>query len=149
MPAFFAFIYILSFLITPYWLLPQSTTKMVFFLGLIIVIGIVWIYVSTNFLEIQFNFRNLLVGCMIVLGIIVLNYRPLNSVIPFKGDEGFHIDRTLVLVTSIPLTWSIGVLLFFVLLMVSAIKKTEMDTFHRYIYGCKCGLVFLKPESLR
>jgi hypothetical protein len=62
---------------------------------------------------------------LFLLGVMALNYRTLNAVIPFLGDEGFHIDRTLVLVTTIPLKWTFGVLFLFVLLMYLALKKSR------------------------
>jgi len=123
MVAILAFVYTLGFIITPYWILIQPTPRVPFFLGLIISMGIVWVYTATNSLEIQYNFRNLLLGCIIVAGIIALNYRSLNSVIPFKGDEGFHIERTLELVGIIPAKWILVAFVSFTIVMYLSIKK--------------------------
>jgi len=127
--ALLAFVYILGFIISPYWLIPQSTIKMAGLLGLIIGVGIIWIYLSTNSLEFHFNPRDYLKGGLILLGIILLNYRALNSVIPFRGDEGLHIDRTLVVFTKISLKWILGALLLFILFIYSSIKKPKWTVF--------------------
>ena len=121
--ALLAFVYTLGFIITPYWTLVQPTTRIPFFLVLIISIGIMWIYAASNSLEIQINFRNLFWGCVLVAGIVALNYRTLISVIPYKGDEGFHIDRTLELVGIIPAKWILVALVSFTMVMYLSIKK--------------------------
>ncbi|HSG45755.1 MAG TPA: hypothetical protein VLA72_21640 [Anaerolineales bacterium] len=122
-------IFILGFIITPYWLTPQSITKSSLFLSLTIAIGIAWVYLSINSLEIQFNSKGIFGGGLIILGVIALNYRPLNSVIPFKGDEGFHIDRTLGLINTIPIVWISGVILLLLFLLYIAIHKSRLAIF--------------------
>ena len=129
MVALLSFVYTLGFIITPYWALIQPPTRMLFFLGLIIIVGIAWIYTATNSLEIQFDFNDFLVGCLSVAGIVALNYRQLTSVIPFKGDDGFHIDRTLELVGIIPFKWIIGALVSFAVVMYLSIKKPRLAIF--------------------
>ncbi len=118
-----ASIYILGFIITPYWIIPTSPASIILFLSLIIGIGMVWVYLSSNALQFQFNITNVRLVVFLLVGIIALNFRALNSVIPYRGDEGLHIDRTLALVTGIQLRWSWGVLILFIMLLYSAVKK--------------------------
>ena len=141
--ALLASIYILGFIITPYWIIPESTTRMIFFLGLITGVGIAWLILSSGALQIHFNARNSYLVSLLLMGIIALNFRPLNSVIPYLGDEGLHIDRTLELVTRTPLGWGLGVLGLFILLFYSAIKKPKWAAFTAILIVSSVVILFL------
>lgn len=58
--------------------------------------------------------------------IIVLNYRALNSVIPFRGDETLHIERTLELVRRMPFIETLVIVILFILFVLSGIKKQKL-----------------------
>ncbi len=144
--ALLASIYLLGFIITPYWFIPQSTIKMIFLLGLIIGVGILWVYLSASPLEFHFNIGDYFTGGLVLLGIILLNYRALNSVIPFRGDEGLHIDRTLVVFTKISTEWVLGVLLLFILFIYLAIKNPKWAIFAGVIIVMSAVLFFLQKN---
>jgi len=141
--ALLASFYILGFIITPYWIIPESTTGMIFFLGLITVMGITWLALSSDSLRIQFNARNCFLVSLLLIGIVALNFRALNSVIPYLGDEGLHIDRTLELATRTSLGWGFGVLGLFVLLFYSAIKKPKWAVFAGILIVSSVVILFL------
>ena len=144
--ALLASIYILGFIISPYWLVLHSTTERAALLGLLIGAGILWIYLSTSSLEFHFNPRDYLTGGLILLGIILLNYRALNSVIPFRGDEGFHIDRTLVVLTKVSLGWILGEIVLFILFIYSAIKSPKWAVFIGIIILASAVWFFLQKN---
>jgi hypothetical protein len=62
---------------------------------------------------------------LLCAAILVLNYGTLTSVIPYRGDETLHIERTLELVERIPYGGALVIVLLFILFIVSGIKKQK------------------------
>ncbi|HMB25221.1 MAG TPA: hypothetical protein VKP08_20400, partial [Anaerolineales bacterium] len=127
--ALLASVYILGFIITPYWLLHTSAAADVFYLALTISIGLIWLWLSANSLEIPFGLKDIGVFFFLLAGIIALNYRALNSVIPFRGDEASHIERTLELASRIPPLPGLIILVLFVVLIAAGIKGQKWGIF--------------------
>jgi len=122
-------IYILGFIITPYWILPKSATGTIFHLVLTVSVGLVWLLLSTNSLQIEFSLKDIWLFLFLLVAIIALNYRPLNSVLPFRGDEVLHVERTLELVNRIPFLQSLAILILFIVFIISGIKKQRWTVF--------------------
>lgn len=123
--AFLASAYILGFILTPYWLLHRSPVEIFFYLVLTIGIGLIWLSLSTNALQIKFSLKDIGLFLLLLVGIIVLNYRTLNSVIPFRGDEAAHIQRTLGLTERLPLLQSLVMLVLFITFLVAGMKEQK------------------------
>src|SRR5512147_1075383 len=93
--ALLASVYILGFILTPYWILHKSIAEKVFYLALTISVGLIWLFLSTNSVQIQFSWQDAKIFLFLLAAVGVLNYRALNAVIPFRGDETHHIELTL------------------------------------------------------
>ncbi len=106
--AILASIYILAFVISPYWLLPSSILIRIVILALTVGIGALWSYLSAADLQLEFNIRNWISFGVLLGALIALNYKAITSVIPWRGDEGIHISKTLDIVNRI----STGQILF-------------------------------------
>jgi len=127
--AFLASIYILGFIITPYWILHESTIDIILHLVLTIGVGLVWLLLSTNSLQIEFSLKDGGLFLLLFVGVIALNYRPLNSVIPFRGDETHHIELTLNLMNRILPLEGLAIILLLIIFMISGIKKQRWMIF--------------------
>lgn len=112
--------YALAFIITPYWTLAQSNSSEVIILIFTVSFGILWSLCSGSEIQVQISVRRLTGAILLVLFVILLNYKALTSVIPWRGDEDFHILKTLEVITLIPNSWFLeGVLLFGLILYLS------------------------------
>lgn len=127
--ALLASVYILGFIITPYWLLHASAAADIFYLALTISIGLIWLWLSANSLEIPFSLKDIGVFFFLLAGVIALNYRALNSVIPFRGDEASHIERTLELADRIPFLPGLILLALFVVFIAAGMKGQKWGAF--------------------
>jgi hypothetical protein len=127
--AFLASIYIFGFIITPYWILHKSMIEVIFYLALTISIGIIWVLLSTNSLQVEFSLKDIKLFLLLLVGIVVLNYRPLNSVIPFRGDETLHIERTLDVVNRLPPLQSLVIMVLFIAFMIFGIREQKWAFF--------------------
>jgi len=122
MLTFLGCIYIMGFLITPYWALYTSRSVIFVYCFLTIGIGVLWLFLSTDSLQIEFNFRSVASFLALLAVILLLNFRALNSVIPFRGDETLHIERTQELAQRIPALELIVVVLLFILFLYTGWK---------------------------
>ena len=120
-----ASIYILGFIITPYWLLQKSTTEIVFYLILIISVGFVWLLLSANSLQIEFSSKDVKLFLLLLIGTAILNHRALNSVLPLRGDEVLHVERTLEVMYRIPILPSLVILVLVSTFLVSGFKEQK------------------------
>jgi len=108
-----ASIYALAFIFTPYWRMARLPEEMIAILALTIGIGAVWSYISGADLIIRFKQKNLIIFAILLVGLMVVNYSTLTSVIPWRGDEDFHIRKTIELAMIIPVHWAFGTLILF------------------------------------
>ncbi len=118
-------IYILGFLVTPYWLLHKSPAEILFYLALTICIGLIWLFLSAGSIRLEFGWKDAGLFLFLLVGAIVLNYRALNSVIPFRGDEALHIGRTLDVVDRLPVLPTLILLILFIIFMLAGFKKQK------------------------
>ena len=103
----------LNFIITPYWMLASSVQNLFIILLITFGLGVLWSLNSGADVEIKFDIRHLGGIALAFLLVIALNCKTLASVIPWRGDEDFHLLKTLNLVERIPGSWYlIGFLLF-------------------------------------
>lgn len=119
-------LYILSFVVTPFWLLGISPFIKVLLLIMTLCLGVIWSNYSADSLQIQINTKNKLVFGFFLLVIIILNFRPLTSVIPWRGDEDFHISNVLFLLSQINILWIIVVFVLFFTVLHSAWYKPKL-----------------------
>jgi len=120
--------YSLGFIITPYWRSAETTSEMILILSLTILVGAIWLVVSANDLQIRIDptrsRRGFLAGLLVIS--ILLNFKPLTSVIPWRGDEDYLISNTLFLASTISTKWLLAFLVPFFLLIYTAWRKTRL-----------------------
>ena len=81
----------LAFLISPYWRLAPTTGSRLGLAALTTLVGVAWAYLATGSLEFRLPISDL-VALLTVLGaMLVLNLLALMSVVPWRGDEDFHL----------------------------------------------------------
>jgi hypothetical protein len=124
-----ASVYILGFILTPYWLLHGSRTEIVFYLALTISVGLIWLFRATGSLQIEFSSRDVKLFLMLLAGVAVLNYRALNSVLPFRGDEVLHIERTMEVASRLPLLPSLVLIILLIAFILSGFKNPTWTIF--------------------
>lgn len=118
-------LYILGFIISPYWSLHQSTAEVIFYLAVTLLLGIFWVFRSTGSPQVQFSRKDAGLFFMLLAGILLINFRLLNSVIPFRGDEALHLERTLEVVNRIPSLGSLIMVGSGFLFMTSGLLKKQ------------------------
>ena len=67
--------YVLSFIVSPYWLLANSPNTKILILIATISLGVSWSYLSADSLQIQLKAKNKLVFGLFLLGMAIINYR--------------------------------------------------------------------------
>lgn len=135
-----AAIYSLGFIVTPYWMNVQSKTEMIFILVLTIGIGVIWSFLSAGDLQIRVIPINWSHFFILLAGLLVLNLRPLTSDIPWRGDEDYHIARTLSLASRIATKWVIAFFIVFISSAYIAWKKSKWSIFPGILFVA--GLIF-------
>lgn len=124
--AFLASIYILAFILTPYWLLHKSSFEIGFYLVLNIGVGLIWVFLSSDSFQIEFSSKDVWLFLLLLAGVFILNFRPLNSVIPYRGDETKHIETALGLAEKIPyFDWIVAVVLFLIFIVCGARQNSS------------------------
>ncbi len=99
-------IFALSFILTPVWNLSPSIKISMLLLILFVFGGVIWSAVSSSALPVHFIHRKTWIALAILLVIIlVLNYRELSSGLPWRGDESFHVDRAIIFIKIIVTRW--------------------------------------------
>ncbi len=121
--AFLASIYIIAFIISPYWLLPASTLTKIVILTFTIGSGALWSYLSAADLQLRIDARSWISFGVLLAALVWLNYKPLTSVIPWRGDEGSHIMKTLTIVSRISSAQILLTLTLFALFLFVAWKR--------------------------
>jgi hypothetical protein len=101
--ALLASLYVLAFIISPYWMIYPSATNFLI-LALTIGAGAIWVYYSSADLQVQFDPKVWIAFTILLLGMVLLNYRAITSAIPWRGDEEYHIKITLELVNKMKFT---------------------------------------------
>ena len=101
-----ASIYVLAFIVSPYWLIPESTGGKAGMLILTLFLGGLWCYFSAEELDLKIDIRRLWTIIPLTLGIIIMNFQALKYDIPSRGDEQFHIAKTLWVIDKITPAWT-------------------------------------------
>src|SRR5690349_14923567 len=123
--ALLASIYVLAFIVSPYWLIPEPLAGKFLLLILTISLGVIWAYFSAGSLEIRFDTRSGLAFIILLAGLIILNYRAITSAIPWRGDEEYHIRPVLDavgLIAKVSRRWLLITLGIFILFLYTAWK---------------------------
>jgi len=127
--ALLAGIYTLGFIVTPYWIRTNSTPEMIIILALTIGIGAIWSFLSAKDLEVRLEPLNWWHLLILLAGLIILNFKALTIDIPWRGDEGIHITRTLSLASNISITWVLVFIIAFLSTAYLAWKKSKWSIF--------------------
>ena len=119
--------YTLGFIISPYWRSVETISAMTLLLALTILVGAVWSVLSGNDLQIRIDPTRSRWGFLVILLVIsiLLNFKPLTSVIPWRGDEDYHISNTLVLASTISTKWLLALCAVLFLLVYMAWRRTR------------------------
>jgi hypothetical protein len=123
--------YSLVFILTPYWLVPQSFPIIFIILTFTIGAGLVWSHLSTESLEFNVEVKQWLYFIILMVGMIAINWRPLLSEIGWRGDEDFHIKAVLSLFNQVRshIGWVIYNILFFILYLYISKRKPKGANF--------------------
>jgi hypothetical protein len=100
--ALLACIYALGFIITPYWSLPAAVGTKIILLVLTTSLGVLWVTWAGESLQVRLDRWGSISFAVLLIGMFALNFKCLNSGIPWKGDEEFHIVITKALATQFP-----------------------------------------------
>ena len=123
--ALLAVFYVIAFVLSPYWLLAESPAGMIAILSATILLGAAWSYVSAGELRFRLDASSWFSFAFLLAGLAILNYRALTSVIPWRGDEGGHIARTLGIAAAIPARWVAGELAGFGFFLYAAWRNAK------------------------
>lgn len=116
--------YTLAFIITPYWRILESTPEITLVLALTIFMGVIWLVFSAGDLQVKLDTTHWRFLLTLLVISILLNFKPLTSVIPWRGDEDYFISNSLSLASITSTKWLLVLLTSFFLLIYSAWRKT-------------------------
>ncbi|MCB0162653.1 MAG: hypothetical protein KDI79_00415 [Anaerolineae bacterium] len=88
-------IFVVAYVLSPYWLISTKMWEQVLFLGISVLLGLVWAYLASNAVVIRLQPVHYLSVAILCVVITALNYRALLAVIPWRGDEDYHINIVL------------------------------------------------------
>ena len=118
-----AFIFVLAFIITPYWMVPSIQIKRIFILIISLVTGGIWIHVSSSRFFINWEMKKLFPFVLLLVSLLVVNFNSLISVIPWRGDEAYHINLTLKLVYTFPVKAGFLIPLFIIFFSIATLMN--------------------------
>ena len=101
--ALLASFFSMSFILSDYWNIPESTNIKFLVLGITILLGVAWCLLSAGELVLKINIKPSLSGFILLMAIITVNLPSLITSIPWRGDEDHHINKALHLMERIPL----------------------------------------------
>jgi hypothetical protein len=105
-------IFTLGYIITPYWVLVNNPWMALLIVTIVSSTGAAWAYVSSAQLRLDIRPGGMLLFAINLLLLFGLNYRTLFSAISWRGDESFHISRSMILYNLINPYWlAVGVCL--------------------------------------
>ena len=121
-------VFSLSYLITPYWAVFQEWEKVIALIGTT-GLGLAWATLSSNRVALRIQRLNPLPYLLILIILGLLNYRPLFSVIPWRGDEDYHIWVTLSLWKSFRPALAVLGAVFFAWFLFGAWRENKWSYF--------------------
>lgn len=110
--ALLASAFYLAFLLTDYWNIPAQAQDRLRLLILTIALGIGWSVLAAGEASIVINLKYWWAFALLAAGLLMLNFLPLASVIPWRGDEDYHMIRVLSLIERVQWDMLIPFLLF-------------------------------------
>lgn len=123
--ALLASLFVFAFIVSPYWFLAQSPFARITILIATVILGTTWSSLSASELELRFNARDAAFFSVLLVGLFLLNYRPLTAAIPWRGDEEHHIRITLYFATQIPFEWIVAVFVLLALFWMAAWREAK------------------------
>ncbi|MBN2030664.1 hypothetical protein JW824_10520 [bacterium] len=106
------FIFFLAYILTPYWQHSSSLAGTVLLLMITIGLNLLWSTWASNHFQFRIGKNDGLIFLILFFIVGLLNFRALTAVIPWRGDEDYHITITLQIVYLWRLKW----IIFFVCL---------------------------------
>ena len=95
-------IFAIGFILTDYWNIPKDPSTKIGILICSFLLTVVWCLLAAGRLSLQFKWKDLFSFIPLVVANFLLNFRPLMSVIPWRGDESHHLQKALTLVNRLP-----------------------------------------------
>lgn len=86
-------VFSLAFIISPYWAIDKNPTNRVLLLLVTVVLGLAWTAAAGSRLKVDLEPGAWLVFLILLAAMAAMNYRQLTGVIPWRGDEDFHIIK--------------------------------------------------------
>jgi hypothetical protein len=103
--------FILSYLLTPYWMLPSPVHQKILLFILTICSGFLWSLWGSNHVKIRLEKQSFFLLIILAVFMGLINIKPLMSPIPWKGDEDFHIFTVRLLIPLIKNRFPLFILL--------------------------------------
>ncbi len=100
--AFLLFLFNLAYIITDYWNMFGSLAMKALFLALSLFLAFGWSLLGSGALRFLRYKKGWLTFLLITALMFVLNYLPLTSDLPWRGDEDYHVTKTLDLFGKVP-----------------------------------------------
>jgi hypothetical protein len=124
----------LAYFFSPYWILPQAKVERIALIMTTFLGGGIWAILSAGIYHKKFNLKNTAQFIVFAVTIILLNFLPLNSSIPWRGDEEFHIIQTLGLINMVHPAWIIGGFLTIVISFILVKKNSKYGLWVWFIF---------------
>lgn len=120
-----ASIFALAFIISPTWMVTENLPLSIFILILSTAAGGIWAYITSSHLDINLKTKGWVSFVLLLIPLFAVNFNSLNTVIPWRGDEEYHIKVALKLVTTIPVIWGFLAPVFVVIFLITTWKKPK------------------------
>ncbi len=92
----------LAFILSDYWNIPTNPITKAWLLACSVLLTVAWSIPAGGSLKITFRLNSVLPLIVLLAVIFLLNFRPLMSVIPWRGDESHHLLKAVILVKRVP-----------------------------------------------
>ena len=124
MTALLASLFGLAFIVSPYWLMPEVFEVRILLLALTIAMGAAWSHLSASSLQLRFDAKSWILFGVLLAGLLAINYKPLASAIPWRGDEDHHISVAMSLAKRFEMKWVLAAVLAYSLLLYLVWQKS-------------------------
>ena len=118
-------------------------------LAAIVLLGIAWSYLAGSSIRVTFRWKYLFFLGLLFTIMLLINFEPLRSVLPWRGDEDHHIRTAINLfrqVGAVPWFWVLLVFLFWMGILVLAWFKPKISLLAGVLF-IGAALLFYPPKS--
>ncbi len=141
-------VFVVAYILSPYWKLVDSLAGQIIFLLSLGSLGFFWAFLSSGSFEFLWRFDNQEIVRYVGLAVIlfVLNYKALGTGLPWRGDEDYHVDRTIRLGTAMGVKVLLLVIPLVALYLVEGLRNSKWSILSSAFFAIMIGIIAFSTE---